>query len=166
MRGVNHLSHIGHQYGPKLIANWRLIWGVRLRKESLQTGTRAWRRERTRRATGESSESVLTRFSLALFPTISKPAVKWVSKPSVKWDNLVCFFKWLCITSACVEFSLTNLKTHLIIWISKPHQVNGKRETKGRVYEDWLCSCLETGATWGIINWCLAGSGLREMVSG
>ncbi len=43
-------------------------------------------------------------------------------------------------------FSLTNLKTHLIIRISKGQAIDGKRETKGRVYEDWLRARLEAGA--------------------
>jgi len=38
---------------------------------------------------------------------------------------------------AC-NFPLTNLKTHLIIRISKGQGVDGKRETKGGGYEDRL----------------------------
>lgn len=42
---------------------------------------------------------------------------------------------------------LANLKTHLKMKISKHHPFNGKHETKGRVYEDWLRIHHETGAT-------------------
>src|SRR5689334_10201727 len=50
------------------------------------------------------------------------------------------------IAAASVRFLLTNLKTHLIIRISKGQAVDGKRETKGRAYEDRVCTCLQTGA--------------------
>ena len=37
-----------------------------------------------------------------------------------------------------------NLKTHLIIKISKGLAIDGKQETKGRAYENWLDACLKT----------------------
>jgi hypothetical protein len=45
---------------------------------------------------------------------------------------------------------LTNLITHLINRISKHHPVDGKRETKGRVYENLLI--FGTGSTSCVIT--------------
>ena len=42
------------------------------------------------------------------------------------------------------NFPLTNLKTHLIIRISKGQAARGKRETKGRATEDWIRARLQT----------------------
>jgi hypothetical protein len=39
---------------------------------------------------------------------------------------------------------LTNLKTYLIIRISKGRAADGKPETQGRVYEDWVCARLQS----------------------
>src|SRR5258708_4690919 len=61
---------------------------------------------------------------------------------------------------------LTILKTHLIIKISKRQAVDGKPETYGGVYEDWLCARLETGATRGTSDRCVERSRMREMVYG
>jgi hypothetical protein len=54
--------------------------------------------------------------------------------------------------SARTRFLLTNLKTHLIIRISKYHPVDGKCETKGRDDENRLCTCLQTRAKRGASN--------------
>jgi len=45
------------------------------------------------------------------------------------------------------HFPLTNLKTHLNNKISKGEAVDGKHETKGRVYEGWLCAPLRKGSS-------------------
>ncbi len=50
-----------------------------------------------------------------------------------------------------------NLKSLLIIRISKGQAIDGKRETKGRVYEDWIRPGLQTGAKRGITGRCASG---------
>src|SRR5258708_16291416 len=59
---------------------------------------------------------------------------------------------------------LTNLKTHLIIKVSKHQVVDGKPETYGGAYEDWLCARLQTGATRGTSDRCAQRSRLLQIV--
>src|SRR6266566_7314397 len=56
-----------------------------------------------------------------------------------------------CLRSFCVEHS------GQLPRISKGQAIDGKPETKGRVYENWICPGLQTGAKRGITGRCASG---------
>ena len=62
---------------------------------------------------------------------------------------------------------MTNLKTHLKIKISKRQTFDGKPETYGGAYEDWLRSRFQAGATRGVSDRCVErASGQDDQVEG
>ena len=81
--------------------------------------------------------------------TTKKRVSSYISHPAL----LSFLFGLFCSSDFLfLPWAHPNLKTYLIINVSKPPMIHGKPETKGRDNENWVCACLQAGTKRGIAN--------------